>query len=219
MDMTGVFAQQELSSAVSGGDVGIAGDAALAALRRTAVELADLVVDAAELDERVDALARREHELSEKEREFESARRLYVDAAEALARRERELMAERDELQAGQGVLDQARRAVEAREREVEAKAGRLHWRWLLRAWRWRPAPAGRALRMCELLLVPTPAGYVLLEQSGVALKVGSTLSVLIDAETRFVVTKIAPWHLDSRWCAYLQQASQPTEEGGDGDE
>lgn len=187
--MVGVFAQPELTSgaAVAADDLAAAADASLSALEQVAVGIADLVVDAAELDERAQALGRRELELREAEQELER----------------REL------------VLGHAQLLVEERARELEAKAARLHWRWLLRAWRWRPPAAGRTFRACDFLFVPTPDGYVVLEQEGLALRPGAILTGVIDSDARFAVTKIAPWEFDGRWCAYLQQISQPNEERG----
>jgi hypothetical protein len=187
--MVGVLAQPELRSgaAIAADDLAAAADASLSALEQVAIGLADLVVDAAELDERARAVVRRELELRNAERELG----------------EREL------------VLGHAQLLVEERTRELQAKAARLHWRWLLRAWRWRPPPAGREFRACDFLFVPTADGYVLLEQEGVALRPGAILTGLIDSDVRFVVTKIAPWEFDGRWCAYLQQISQPNEERG----
>jgi hypothetical protein len=187
--MVGVFAQPEVISgaAIAAADLAAAADASLSALEQEAIGLADLVVVAAELDERVLAIASRELELREVERKLE----------------QREL------------VLGHAQLLVEERTRELNARASRLHWRWLLRAWRWRPPPAGRTFRACDFLFVPSPDGYVLLEQEGMALRPGAVLTGLIDSDVRFVVTKIAPWEFDGRWCAYLQQISQPTEERG----
>jgi hypothetical protein len=187
--MVGVFAQPELRSdaALAAGDLEAAVGASVSALEQVAIELADLVVDAAELDERAQAIARRQLELREAEQELER----------------REL------------VLGHAQLLLEERAREVEAKASRLSWRWLVRAWRWRPPPVGRTFRACDFLFVPTPDGYVVLEQQGLALRSGAILTGLIDSDVRFVVTKIAPWEFDGRWCAYLQQITQPTEERG----
>jgi hypothetical protein len=186
--MVGVFAQPELKSApIAPVDLAVAADVSLSAIEQMAIGLADLVVDAAELDERAQAIVRREHELREIEQELE----------------QREL------------VLGHAQLLVEERAREVEEKSARLSWRWLLRAWRWRPPPAGQTYRTCDFLFVPTPDGYVLLEQEGLALRPGAILTGLIDSDVRFAVTKVAPWEFDGRWCAYLQQISQPTEERG----
>ena len=60
-------------------------------------------------------------------------------------------------------------------------------------------------MRRCDLLFVPAAAGYTLLEQRGLALEVGARVTGLLDAEQVFVVSKIAPWAFDDRWCAYLQ--------------
>jgi hypothetical protein len=198
----------------------VAAEASLSALQQATVRVADLVVDAAELDERTRALVRRERELAAGERELNRGRERQAEIAEDLARREheralavRELELERESLQRARALLEQAQRDVEARERALEEKAARLRWRWLLRAWRWRPPVLGHAFRVCEFLLVSTPAGYVLLEQGGVAVRRGSILTGLLGRDTSFVVTNIAPWQFDGRWCAYLQQINQPTEE------
>lgn len=187
--MAGVFAQQEVGSdaAVAAGDLAAAADDSLSALRSVAIGIADLVVDAAELDERADAIARREREVAEAEQALEW--RAFV--------------------------LEHEQRIVEERAREIEEKAGRMHWRWLLRAWRWRPPIASRSFRVCEFLFVPTPGGYALLEQEGIALRPGAILTGLTGSDARFQVTKIAQWDFDGRWCAYVQQTSQPNEERG----
>lgn len=187
--MAGVIAQHDVGSdaAVAAGGLEVAAEASLSALRHVAIGLADLVVDAAELDERVQSLARRERELAEAEQKLEW----------------REL------------VLEHEQRLVEERARAVEEKASRLHWRWLLRAWRWRPPTASRSFRVCEFLFVPTPGGYALLEQEGIALRPGAIVTGLIGSDARFQVTKIAQWDFDGRWCAYMQQISQPHEERG----
>jgi len=187
--MAGVFAQQEVGSdgAVAAGDLAAAVDDSLSALRRVAFGLADLVVDAAELDERADAIARREREVAEAEQALEWR---------AL-------------------VLQHEQRLVEERARQVEERASRLYWRWLLRAWRWRPPIASRSFLVCEFLFVPTPDGYALLEQEGVAVRPGAILTGLTGSDSRFQVTKIAQWDFDGRWCAYVQQISQPNEERG----
>jgi hypothetical protein len=181
--MAGVFAQQELAAV----DLAAALDDSLIDLRSVAIGLADLVADAVELDERADAIARREREVAEAEQALDW--RAFV--------------------------LEHEQRLVEERARQVDERASRLHWRWLLRVWRWRPPIAGRAFRICEFLFVPTPGGYSLLEQEGVALRPGAILTGLTGSDARFQVTKIAQWDFDGRWCAYVQQISQPNEERG----
>lgn len=208
------------SAATVVSELEVVAEASLSALQRATVRVADLVVDAAELDERVHALVRRERELAASELELKQGRVLQAEIAEGLARREqalavavRELAQERESLQQARALLEHTQRDVEARARELEEKAARLRWRWLLRAWRWRPPLMGNAFRVCEFLFVPTPAGYVLLEQGGIAVQRGAILTGLLGRDMSFVVTKIAPWQLDGRWCAYLQQTNQPTEE------
>jgi hypothetical protein len=181
--MAGVFTHQEVAAV----DLTAEADDALVALRSVSLRLADLVSDAVELDDRADAIERRERELAE--------------ARQALDWREL--------------VLEHEQRLVEERARKVDERANRLHWRWLMGIWRWRPPIASRAFRVCEFLFVPTPAGYVLLEQEGVALRPGAILTGLTGSDARFQVTKIAQWDLDGRWCAYMQQISQPNEERG----
>ena len=203
------------------GDVGNAAEASLRSLRRAAIGIADLTLDAIELDDRVALLDRREREIELASTALAEAEAAHSAAAFELARRETDLAGDIDALQLRAERLDeQQARLVEAdselhaRERELEAQARRLHWRWLLRMWRWRPPLAGRDARVCELLFVPCTDGYRLLEQEGVALQRGAKLCGLLGERNCYVVTKIAPWQLDGRWCAYLQQ-DEPTDSKG----
>jgi hypothetical protein len=58
-----------------------------------------------------------------------------------------------------------------------------------------------------HLLLVPTPQGYLFLEQGGAAPKVGQVIELPEVRSARFVVAKLtsSPLPQDGRVCAYLQ--------------
>lgn len=190
-------------------------------LRRAAIRLTDLAIEATELDERARALADDEREVERVKHELAQAIAANQDAAADLARREAELAANVEKLEAElelleqrQALLEEDQRGLDEHARVLEARESRLHWRWLLRAWKWRPPLPGRAARACDLLFVPSPDGYKLLEQDGVALQPGAKLTGLLDETTSFVVSKIAPWPFDGRWCAYLQQTNQQKRSG-----
>jgi chromosome segregation ATPase len=172
----------------------------------TQVEL--LSVAAAETEARRQDLVRAGRELDEAVAENA------VTAAD-LARREADLQSAREQMQMRtnqlsreQEIVEEARAQLEERADELDRREARFasRWRWLLRAWRWRPPLPGGKARLCELLFVPSSDGYKLLEQEGVALRRGATITGLLAEERTFVVRKIAPWSFDGRWCAYLQQ-------------
>ena len=161
--------------------------------------------------------------LARSRRELDQAVAENARTAAALARREVDLRSEHEQmlisadvLSRERALLEDARAELEDRTRELALREARFvsRWRWLLRAWSWRPPLPGGKARLCELLLVPSSDGYKLLEQDGVALRPGSTLTGLLAEERTFVVSKIAPWAFDGRWCAYLQQQPSPTEKG-----
>ena len=187
-----------------------AADETLWALRARTPEVAGLADRAAGLDERARELAALELRLRLQEKALESqAERVRVAAAETEHRNAEIARAGR--------VLEETASELARREHELEAGQAELagresrfaaRWRWLIRACRWRPTLPGRDARVCELLFVPSPEGYKLLEQDGLALRRGAVLSGLLAEEQRHVVTKIAPWAFDGRWCAYLQEQS-----------
>jgi hypothetical protein len=104
---------------------------------------------------------------------------------------------------------DEAARLVDEAARlddREEQFAGR--WGWLVRSWR-LPVGRGGSFRRVDLLFIPTVDGYRLLNQQGLGLENGAILSGLIGEERSYVVTKIAPFPFDDRWCAYLQEYDQ----------
>ena len=189
--------------------------ASLRNIRRTAIRLSDLAIEATELDERAQALA-------DGEQEVERARSNLVQAVAAneiataeLERREAELaedaqrvQGEVELLERRKALLERVERELDERARVLEARESRLHWRWLWKAWKWRPPLPGRGARVCDFLFVPSPDGYKLIEQDGVALQPGAKLTGLLSETASFVVSKIAPLPFDGRWCAYLQQTN-----------
>lgn len=188
---------------------------------------ADLVREKRDLDAQVELStaataeteARRQALVRERGGLDEAAAENAVTAAD-LARREAELQSEREQMQRWaeqlrreREIVTDARAELETRTSELDRREARFasRWRWLLRAWSWRPPLPGGKARLCELLFVPSSDGYKLFEQEGVALQRGSTLTGLLDVERTFVVSKIAPWSFDGRWCADLQQ-KQPSQ-------
>jgi hypothetical protein len=176
--------------------------------------LAGLVIEARDMDALAVALPVRWAEVERLGIELEGA--VAANAAEAarLGELDHALKSERASLQVRGELLDKReadleewRQALADRERAFEERAARFHWRWLVRAWRWRPPLPSRTERLCELLLVPSADGYKLLEQSGLALAPNAQLNGLLDEDRAYVVTKIAQMPFDGRWCAYLQQA------------
>lgn len=124
-----------------------------------------------------------------------------VRRAEAADERLRQLDARERELAAAEAALEERTQELAERERRFSSR-----WAWLLRALRPPRPRLHREARVCQFLLAPSPHGYVLLPQDGLALKRGATLTGLLGEERSFVVTKIAPWAFDGRWCAYLQE-------------
>ena len=187
----------------------------LRALRTNAAHLEELAGQAEGLEARVDALIRREWDLVGARSELDEAVAENAVTAADLARRETDLQLDRQQMQTWANRLSREQEMVEGARVQLEEKADELarrearfasRWRWLLRAWRWRPPLPGGKARLCELLFVPSSDGYKLLEQEGVALRPGSTMTGLLAEERTFVVGKIAQWSYDGRWCAYLQQ-------------
>jgi hypothetical protein len=199
----------------------------LVLLEDTAAGLAPLERRAAALDERVRALAERERAVGELEGTLDAARgeldaqRLALQAAAGEGeRRLQELLGATRELAEKARAHAVLAAELSAREQELERRLDDLErrearfarrWRWLLRVLSMRPWGRAEA-RPCELLMLPSPDGYRLLEQEGMALRKGATVSGLLAEERTFVVTKIAPWGFDGRWCAYLQEQAS---EGG----
>jgi hypothetical protein len=145
------------------------------------------------------------HDLARSRRELDQENAV---TAAAFGRREADLQSEREEMRVAAESLSRYRAELDARTRELDRREARFasRWRWLFRAWSWRPPlPRGKA-RLCELLFVPSSDGYKLLKQDGVALHRGSRLTGLLAEERTFVVSKIEQWAFDGRWCAYLQQ-------------
>jgi len=189
-------------------------------LRSTATRIGDFIVQAAELDERAAALTRERRDLDTGRRRLQESMAVQETAVAQLSHREEELGAAIEALRSQfehikrqQAQLDDARRDLAEvtqnlaeREREFERRVSRLHFRWLLRAWQWRPRFPSRGARICELLFIPSSDGYKLLLQDGLALEQDATLSGLLGEQMTYVVTKIAQRPFDGRWCAYLQR-------------
>lgn len=191
-------------------ELAAAAEESLWALRSGGERVAALASRAAELDGRARELAELETRLTLQERALEAQTvRLRAAAADTEQRNEEIARAGR--------ILEETASELSYRENEIELRAVEVagrearfasRWRFLLRALRFRPALPGRNARICELLFVPSPEGYKLLEQDGLALRPGAVLTGLLGEEQRFRVTKIAPWAFDGRWCAYLQAES-----------
>jgi FtsZ-binding cell division protein ZapB len=128
------------------------------------------------------------------------------ERAAALALAEAEIAVARAELERREERVEEAQRALDEQTRELEGRAARMRWRWLVRAWRWRPPRPHGSARTCALFFVPSPGGYKLLEHDGVAVTPSARISGLLGEDRRYVVTKLAPWPFDDRWCAYLQE-------------
>jgi chromosome segregation ATPase len=192
------------------------------ALTRLEAQLVERDVQTRDLETRAEELAalaaeteaRRQH-LIRDQRTLDQALADTVARDDELARREADLQSERERVSVAADQLSQERGAVEEAQSELQKRALDVEereaafaarWRRLLHAWSWRPRLPGVKARLCEFLLVPSSDGYKLLEQEGVALRRGSRLNGLLAEERMFVVTKIAPWSFDGRWCAYLQQ-------------
>jgi hypothetical protein len=213
--VVGVFvASEPISIAAGPRRLELEADRSVDALAAAAERLACLVVEASEMDGLAAALPVRQTELERQRLELEQA--AAANAAEAARLEEREAMcaSERDALrmramlvERRETLLEEERQELGEQTRALEERAARLHWRWLIRAWSWRPRLPGRTARVCELLFVPGPDGYKLLEQSGLALAPNAELSGLLAEHRTYVVTKIAQLPFDGRWCAYLQQA------------
>ena len=201
---------QEQSKPVGGLDHDAA--ESTAALSAAAHRLADLAVEAAELDECAAASRRREREL-ETLREVlagqharQTARAAELDERERALARERAAVTEQASIVARrEKVVAELHAELLEQAHALEKRAARFHWHWFLRAWSWRPRPLGAKARICELFFVPGPNGYKLLEQAGVALAPQAQLTGLLDERMTYVVTKIAQWPFDGRWCAYLE--------------
>jgi predicted RNase H-like nuclease (RuvC/YqgF family) len=184
-----------------------------------------LLSGAEEAAARLEELAGEAERLEAVAADTQEERQELDERADELSRRAAELEAERDRLTAAAAELGRERRTIEEARAALEQRAHALdereaafdsRWRWLLRLLTWRPRLSGTEARVVEFLFVPTSDGYRLLEQEGIALRRGSRLTGLLAEERAFVVTKIAPWSFDGRWCAYLQQEQlQPTREEG----
>jgi hypothetical protein len=175
--------------------------------------LAELAVEARGMDALAAALPARRAELEGQRNQLElaaaanRAETTRLRELEAALKTEQAALQMRDELLARrEAVLEERRQELAERERTFEQRAARLHWRWLVRAWQWRPPAPSRKPRSCELLFVPSPDGYKLIEQAGIALAPNARLGGLLDEHRTFTVTKIVQMPFDGRWCAYLQQ-------------
>lgn len=174
-------------------------------LENLALEADRLEAVAAETEEELRELARERRELAERADELARERTALQSESERVAAAAEELRVQKQTVDGARATLEHRVRALDAREAAFASR-----WRWLLRAWSWRPhRPGGPTTRTCEFLFVATSDGYRLLEQEGVALRKGSRLTGLLAEEHVFVVTKIAPWSFDGRWCAYVQQEGQ----------
>jgi hypothetical protein len=184
----------------------------VAAVSAAARRLSDRAVQAAELDDRAAAVLKHERGLAAAAAELAEREAREIARAAELNERERALMQERAALD-GQRSLILSRESLTAQLREeladearrLEERAARLHWRWFLRAWSWRPPLLSRKARVCELFFVPSPHGYKLLDQTGLAVTPQSRITGLLEEGTSYVVTRITQWPLDGRWCAYLE--------------
>lgn len=188
------------------------GSEAEAALFAAAERLSKLVDEARGLDERLAVVMQREEEIEVLAASVAEARAREVARAAELDERERALAEEQTRLaeQAAQlGWRETSAAELEAelveRAGALEERVGRLRWRWLLRVWSWRPRLLSKQARVCELFFVPTPHGYKLLEQAGVAVTPQARLTGLLDEQNTYAVTKLAQLPFDGRWCAYLE--------------
>ena len=190
--------------------------------------LGALVAEADELDRRLVSLELRESTLGQRQRRLEQreaqldadATRLHAVQAEQerrtaeLARRERAAEDREHELATAAEAVRREQRQVGQRLQELDRRATELdlrerrfaqRWSRLIGSWWRRPRRLGAGARACELLFAPTPAGYELLPQEGLALARGARLRLPAQSGP-FLVSKVAPWPFDERWCAYLQQ-------------
>jgi hypothetical protein len=193
--------------------------AATRALISAGARIADLAVEATELDERAVALVLAEAELERVRAGLTDFAASTARAAVEVERRRRELDAERDQVRTLAETLARREELLDEAQRALDERATRMHWRWLVRAWQWRPPRPHDSARVCALFFVPSPDGYKLLEHEGLAVAPLARISGLLDERRRYIVTKIAPWPLDERWCAYLQEdhtAGGETEDDGD---
>jgi hypothetical protein len=176
--------------------------------------LRELVALAARLDERANELALHQQRLAESQERI--ARDAEAVSAQAVEVEEREARVTLEEAR-----LDATSHSVSLEAASVEARADRVwqdeqrlaarearfvrRWGWLIRSWRRRRWRTDR-MHVCELLFVPTVQGYLLLDQTGVALAPGAILRGMVDPERTFVVTKIAALPFEDCLCAYLQE-------------
>jgi DNA repair exonuclease SbcCD ATPase subunit len=178
----------------------------LATLDAFAARLEKLVDEAEALVARFQALARRERLVADREHRATLEREELNASAKRLGGVEAELETLRTELGRREHEVAEAARenaeAVAALTREQERMEElRLH------LGPQSPELAGSKDQMCDLLFLPTDEGYALLRENGLALRRGTRLTLTPEGPT-FVVSKIAPWPFDGRWCAYLQHAS-----------
>jgi hypothetical protein len=201
-----------------------AAEESLAALNAAAVRVEGLVLQAEPLVARFRSLALRERRVSEQERRTAIEREQLNTSAESLRGLESDLEARGVELGRRERTLAQEAtqnaEAVDGLRREQErleelglllgpesADVGQGPRHRLRRAWHRRPRLAGAKAQVCDLLFLPTSQGYALLRQEGLALRRGARLTLAPEGPS-FVVSKVAPWPFDGRWCAYLQQES-----------
>lgn len=186
--------------------------ASRAVLSATAERLSELVPEATEWDEHVAVVLQREREIETRAASVAEAQARAAARISELDERERTLAEEWTALAAQAAKLvsretlaAQTEAELHERRRALEARAARFHWRWFLRVWAWRPRPLSKKARLCEFFFVPTPQGYKLLEQAGVAVTPQARLTGLLDQQTSYSVTKLAQLPFDGRWCAYLE--------------
>lgn len=203
-------AAAEPSLAANGVDRGA--DTSVSALSAAATRLAGLAVEATELDERVAAVADRERELEvlgitlAEEHARQIARAAELDEGErALARRHAALTEQESIVASREALVVELQEELLDQARAFDERAQRFHWRWFLRVWAWRPRLRGPNARTCELFFAPSPGGYKLLEQTGVAVTPQARISGLLDEHTIYRVTKFGQLPFDGRWCAYLE--------------
>ena len=170
--------------------------AALDALVERSALFVQLETAAADLDAREQAVALRELAVAGNEQRAEALTR-WEAALDEVAATQAAMTSELDDREARLTALAEA---LALREERFSSR-----WRWLIRTWRHRPRLSRERLRVCDLLFVPSAAGYTLLDQRGLALEVGARVTGVLGADHAYVVTKIAPWAFDGRWCAYLQ--------------
>jgi chromosome segregation ATPase len=193
----------------------------VAALDQATAVLGELTAEVESLLVRVFPLAQRERRVSERERSIARERAELTATAEQqrldeldLQRRLHEI--DRREREHGEALVQHAQavdavRRVQDRLDKLAIDVSREHvvsasvLQRVRSAWDRRREAGSSSAEPCDLLFLPTPEGYTLLRQEGLALRRGARLTLAVDGPT-FVVTKISRWPFDDRCCAYLQQ-------------